>query len=159
MTDDADADPDGEDFDLEAALERSRVRVAKRVPKESPLFDNGDLLCPWCRTPMAVRFSTLGRAGADPITGEPEGDRTPYIDGVGFKCAGDGCGFRPDFDIPLREGAGYWPQLTAREEFEREIGLRGGNDNRRLDAAYDASDEDLYSVVEERLCELGYLDR
>lgn len=149
---------DSTDLDLDAALDRSRARVVRRMPTDSPLVDGLDVLCPWCRRPLSVRFTSIARCGDDPISGEADGDRTPYIDGVGMKCAGRGCGFRPDFDVPLAKGVGYWPRLDAREEYERELKLRGGEANSRLDAAYDAVDDDGAADVEDRLEALGYLD-
>lgn len=145
------------DFDLESALERSRARVVRAMPDDSPLVQDGRPVCPWCRVPLAVRFSTLGRAGKDPVSGEAEDDRTPFIDGVGFKHAGDGCGFRPNFDVPLREGHGFWPALDGPAEFEREVERRGGDRYRRIDAAYDADRDDEAESVEDRLEALGYL--
>lgn len=122
-------------MDIDTIIERSRQRVIDRVPDESPLVgEDGSLLCPWCRRPMRVRFTTLGHI-------HKTDDDTPVpIDGVSFKCAGRGCGFRPDFDVPITE-----------EEYLSEIESRDGE--RVVDAGKSAESS---AEVESRLEALGY---
>lgn len=149
---------------LDAALERSLDRVARRMPADSPLVGrDGRPLCPWCGSALVVRFSHIARAGPDPLDvgdgtrDEADPDRTPYIDGVGLKCAGrGGCGFRPDYDVGLARG--FWPDLSAAAERDAELDRRGGAEFARLDAAYGRQDRTVESVdVEARLHDLGYL--
>lgn len=126
-------------MDIDAIAERSFERVAAAIPADPD--------CPWCAAPMAVRRTQIGWISED--------ETRAYIDGVQFKCAGGGCGFRPDFDVTIREGRGVWPSLTGREEFERELELRDGQ--RGVDMALDA-DADPAASVRDRLAALGYLE-
>lgn len=71
----------------------------------------------------------------------PDGTR-PHIDGVQLKCAGDdGCGFRPDFDVPI-----------PRDEWEEELEARNGE--RVYDVGYEPGTGES---LEERLKSLGYI--
>lgn len=133
-------------IDVERCLFRSLTRVVERMPDDSPFIHEGDVICPWCQAPLDVRRSKLGRL--DEVDG-----RRPYIEGVALKCAGEGCGFRPDFDVPLRAGWGVWPDLSGKAEWERERELRDGEV--LVDAGYTP---DEGKTAEERLIELGYLD-
>lgn len=126
------------DLDIDAIARRSRQRVLSAI-------DEPQLTCPFCGRAMAVRRTVLGWI-------EEDGERA-HIDGVQAKCAGAGCGFRPDFDVPLRDGRGVWPALTDREEFERELDLRDGA--RAVDMALDAGAGGEPSV-RDRLEALGY---
>lgn len=107
---------------------RSRARVEERVG------DEGDLSCPFCGNELSVRRSKLGW-----LPDTDDGER-PYIEGVAMKCAGDaGCGFRPDFDVPLTE-----------TEWERELDRRDGQ--RAYDCGYDTD-----GPARDSLRALGYL--
>lgn len=120
-------------MDTRKIAERSYRRIAERTD---------DLSCPFCGRDLVVRMTTIGWCPS------PESQRG-FIDGVGMKCAGDdGCGFRPDFDVPLR--GGYWPEMTGQEEYEQELGLRNGE--RSIDIADHADD------VVGQLRDLGYVD-
>ena len=125
-------------MDLDSIAERSLSRVATAIASTS-------LECPFCERELSVRRTQIGWIGVEP--------NRAYIDGVQAKCAGKGCGFRPDFDVPIRKNRGYWPDLVGKAEFDRERELRDGN--RGVDMALDAGDED---AVRERLRELGYLE-
>lgn len=123
-------------MELDKIARRSRERVTDRVPDDSPLKgDDGRLLCPWCQRPMRVRFTTLGH-----IYETPEGSKV-YIDGVGMKCAGTGCGYRPDFDVPITD-----------EVYEEEFELRGNKRSVKMGKSAEESDE-----VMKRLENLGYI--
>lgn len=113
-------------MDLDRIANRSYERVKQQVPDDSPLKrDDGSLLCPWCRRPMRVRFSSLGRIS----TVE---DTPVFVDGVRMKCAGsDGCGYRPDFDVPISEKT-YEMEMEEREHTTVDFGSStDGEEERR----------------------------
>lgn len=137
--------------DVDAVARRSIARITDRLTEDAPcLTPDGDgVLCPFCHREMVVRRTILGTLTTIPSSGEQ-----PHIDGVQLKCAGDqGCGFRPDFDVPLIRGHGYWPEFTHGEEFEREFEMRG--DQRVVDMGYTPSEG---RSLEDRLRDLGYLE-
>lgn len=127
-------------LDIDAIAARSRARVVASLPRS-------EWACPFCERELSVRRTQIGWIATD--------DNRAYIDGVQAKCAGDGCGFRPDFDVPIREGRGHWSTLTGREEFERERELRDGA--RGVDIALDG-DADPETTVRSQLQHLGYLE-
>lgn len=132
--------------DVEAVAERSMKRVERQITSEAPCYDNG-VICPFCGRDLVVRRTILGRLDVVPDT-----TKRPHIDGVELKCAGDGCGFRPDFDVPLVAGKGYWPELSQEAEYQRELSLR--DEERIVDMGYTPSEG---STIQQRLRELGYL--
>lgn len=103
-------------MDLDKIAERSYRRVKQQVSDDSPLTgDDGSLLCPWCRRPMRVRFSSLGRIST-------VGDNPVFVDGVKLKCAGSsGCGYRPNFDVPISEDE-YEMEMEEREHTTVDFG-------------------------------------
>lgn len=123
-------------MDLDKIADRAYALVEQRVPDDSPLKgDDGSLLCPWCRRPMRVRFSSLGRIST--VDGEPV-----LVNGVKMKCAGsDGCGYRSNFDVPIDD-----------EEYEVEMELRDGQTTVDMGASADTDEK-----VKERLEDLGYI--
>lgn len=128
-------------FDTQAAQDRSYTRVYNHIGPDSHLTDTEReaILCPFCEREMVVRFSILGR-----LDDHPQFDR-PHIDGVKLKCAGDdGCGFRPDFDVPI--SSNEWVAERERR-----------NGERVLDAGYTPDSEG--KSLEDRLVELGYIER
>lgn len=124
-------------MDLDLIAQRSYARVAQRVSDDSPLKgDDDSLLCPWCQRPMRVRFSTLGRIWTD------ENGNPSLVNGVAMKCAGDqGCGFRPDFDVPI-----------TKEVYDEEMDLRDGQTTVNMGVSAESEEE-----IEERLKDLGYI--
>lgn len=120
---------------IDAVEDRSHTRVFDRLADEAPCKGEGSVLCPFCKRPLRVRRTILGK-----LDGIEDG-RRPHIDGVQMKCAGDdGCGFRPDFDVPI-----------SRNDYEREMDARDG---KLVDMGF-APDEG--EQIEERLRSLGYL--
>lgn len=124
-------------MDLDLIAQRSYDRVAQRVSDDSPLKGEDDsLLCPWCQRPLRVRFSTLGRIWTDE-NGDPS-----LVNGVSMKCAGNaGCGYRPDFDVPITE-----------EEYEEEMELRDGQTTVKMGTSAESEEK-----IKERLEDLGYI--
>lgn len=140
-TDDTDA------LDVDAIANRSMARIVDRLPADAPCRRDGTVICPFCDRDLTVRRTILGTLDAEPDTGV-----RPHVDGVQCKCAGEGCGFRPDFDVPLVSGRGFWPRLTHTEEFERELACRNGE--RVVDMGFTPGSGDS---IQERLQALGYL--
>lgn len=121
---------------IEAIEQRSTERVQGRMAEDAPCNDADGVLCPFCIKPMRVRRTILGQLDE----ANDDGDR-PHVDGVQMKCAGDdGCGFRPDFDVPI-----------SRDEYEAELEKRG---QRLIDMGFTP---DEGASIEERLSDLGYL--
>lgn len=140
--------------DLSTIADRSRRRVWERLDAGCPWRGpDGAVYCPFCHhhdgleRELVVRRTILGR-----LDETPAGER-PHIDGVQLKCAADGCGLRPDFDVPLVADHGYWPALSHREEFERELVRRDGE--RVVDVGYTPAEG---ATVADRLRDLGYLE-
>lgn len=121
---------------IEDIEQRSIDRVLNRMTDMAPCKGDSDVLCPFCDRPMRVRRTVLGNLSAANSDGE-----CPHVDGVQMKCAGeDGCGFRPDFDVPI-----------SKEEHDEELEARG---QKLIDMGYDPNDGEK---VEERLRSLGYI--
>lgn len=118
---------------IEEVEQRSKRRVYDRLSDDAPCKGKGEVLCPFCDRPLRVRRTILGHL--DEVDG-----RRPHIDGVQMKCAGDGCGFRPDFDVPI-----------SREEWEKEMEAR---DRKIVDMGYTPREGD---DIVERLQSLGYI--
>lgn len=120
---------------IAAVEERSHTRVFDRLADEAPCKGDDAVLCPFCHRPLRVRRTVLGQLD------EVEDGRRPHIDGVQMKCAGDdGCGFRPDFDVPI-----------SRDEWEQEMDARDG---KLVDMGFSPGEGDS---IEDRLRSLGYL--
>lgn len=119
---------------IREALERSNRRVYRRLTDDAPLKgDDENVLCPFCDRPLIVRRTILGHL--EEVDGE-----TAYIDGVQMKCAGDGgCGFRPNFDVPI-----------AKSVYDEEQRIRS---ERTVDAGLSFDDVE---TIQKRLRELGY---
>lgn len=116
--------------------QRSIERVRGRMTEDAPSKGEDGVLCPFCDRPMRVRRTILGQLDE----ANDEGDR-PHVDGVQMKCAGDdGCGFRPDFDVPI-----------SSDEYDEELEERG---ERLVDMGF--TPEEGASIAE-RLDDLGYL--
>lgn len=137
------AGPDASDVHMakESSIDkieqRSIDRVHDRMTDDAPCRGDGAVICPFCDREMRVRRTILGRL--DPAN--DDGDR-PHVDGVQMKCAGSkGCGFRPDFDVPI-----------PKDEWHDERAARDGD--RIVDMGFSADDG---SSVEERLTDLGYI--
>lgn len=118
-----------------AVEERSHARVFERLSDDAPCKGSDSVLCPFCDRPLRVRRTVLG------YLDEVENGDRPHIDGVQMKCAGDdGCGFRPDFDVPM-----------PRDEWEWEQSHR---DEKLVDMGFSPDDG---TTIQERLRSLGYL--
>lgn len=120
---------------VDAIEERSHARVFERLADNAPCKGDDRVLCPFCNRPLRVRRTILGHLE------EVEKEGRPHIDGVQMKCAGDdGCGFRPDFDVPI-----------SREEWQAEMDARDG---KLVDMGFTPDEGES---VEDRLRALGYL--
>lgn len=114
--------------------ERSHMRVYRRLADTAPCKGEDSVLCPFCDRQLEVRRTILG------FLDEVSEGRRPHIDGVQMKCAGDeGCGFRPDFDVPIPRSEWEW-------EMERRPKV--------VDAGFTPREGDS---IEERLTDLGYI--
>lgn len=121
--------------DVDAIAERSHRRVFDRLAADAPCKGDEAVRCPFCDRALEVRRTILGRL-------DDLADARPHVDGVQMKCAGDeGCGFRPDFDVPI-----------SREAWERERARRDGE--RVIDMGYTPTEG---ASMQERLRALGYL--
>lgn len=106
------------------------------MTEDAPCNGEDGVLCPFCDRPMRVRRTILGQLDE----ANEEGNR-PHVDGVQMKCAGDdGCGFRPDFDVPI-----------SSDEYDEELEERG---ERLVDMGFTPEEG---SSIAERLDDLGYL--